>query len=56
MWSLDVLRVLSRVIGRYGRVELLCLDELSYLHLDPRSAKLLFQVLTERTAVGPDSD
>ena len=25
-----------------------CLDELGYLHLDPRGAELLFQVLTER--------
>jgi DNA replication protein DnaC len=41
-------RVLSRVIGRYGRLELLCLDELGYLHLDPRGAELLFQVITER--------
>jgi len=41
-------RTLSRVIGRYGRLELLCLDELAYLHLDPRGAELLFQVLTER--------
>ena len=26
----------------------LCLDELNYVHLDPRGAELLFQVLTER--------
>jgi DNA replication protein DnaC len=39
---------LSRVVARYGRLELLCLDELGYVHLDPRGAELLFQVLTER--------
>ena len=39
---------LSRTIARYGRVELLCLDELGYLGLDKRGAELLFQVLTER--------
>lgn len=41
-------RVLSRVVARYGRLDLLCLDELAYVHLDPRGAELLFQVLTER--------
>jgi DNA replication protein DnaC len=41
-------RVLSRTVGRYGRLELLCLDELGYVHLDPRGAELLFQVITER--------
>jgi DNA replication protein DnaC len=40
--------VLSRVVGRYGRLELLCLDELGYVSLDPRGAELLFQVITER--------
>ena len=41
-------RVLSRVIGRYGRLDLLCLDELGYVHLDPKGAELLFQIITER--------
>lgn len=41
-------RMLSRVVGRYGRLELLCLDELGYLELDRRGAELLFQVITER--------
>jgi DNA replication protein DnaC len=41
-------RVVSRVIARYGRFDLLCLDELGYLSLDTRGAELLFQVLTER--------
>ena len=40
--------VLSRVIARYGRLDLLCLDELGYVHLDPRGAELLLQVITER--------
>lgn len=40
--------VLSRVVARYGRLDLLCLDELGYVHLDPRGAELLFQVITER--------
>jgi DNA replication protein DnaC len=41
-------RMLSRVVGRYGRLDLLCLDELGYVSLDPRGAELLFQVITER--------
>lgn len=41
-------KILSRVIARYGRVDLLCIDELGYLSLDVRGAELLFQVLTER--------
>ena len=41
-------RTLSRLIARYGRIDLLCLDELGYLSLDVRGAELLFQVLTER--------
>ncbi|MCP3993382.1 MAG: ATP-binding protein [Actinomycetia bacterium] len=41
-------RRLSRLIGRYGRLDLLCLDELGYIQLDTRGAELLFQILTER--------
>jgi DNA replication protein DnaC len=41
-------RILSRTVARYGRYDLLCLDELGYLHLDSHGAELLFQVLTER--------
>ena len=41
-------RTLTRVIGRYGRIDLLCLDELGYIELDRRGAELLFQVFTER--------
>lgn len=33
---------------RYGRVDLLCIDELGYMELDRRGAELLFQVLPER--------
>ncbi|MBC8422918.1 ATP-binding protein [bacterium] len=41
-------RMLSRAVARYGRFDLLCLDELGYLHLDSRGAELLFQVITAR--------
>ncbi len=41
-------RQLSRTIARYGRIDLLCLDELGYMELDRRGAELLFQILTER--------
>ena len=41
-------RQLSRLVGRYGRLDLLCLDELGYVQIDPRGAELLFQVITER--------
>jgi hypothetical protein len=41
-------RVVSRVIARCGRFDLLSLDELGYLSLATRGAELLFQVLTER--------
>lgn len=39
---------LARTVARYGRLDLLCLDELGYVRLDPRGAELLFQVITER--------
>ena len=41
-------RHLAKTIARYGRVDLLCIDELGYMELDRRGAELLFQVLTER--------
>lgn len=41
-------RQLSRVVGRYRRLDLLCLDELGYVQIDPRGAELLFQIITER--------
>ena len=41
-------RTLARTVGRYSRLDVLLLDELGYVHLDPRGAELLFQVITER--------
>ena len=41
-------RKLSRLVARYGRLDLLCLDELGYVQLDSRGAELLFQIITER--------
>ena len=41
-------RRLSRIVARYGRLDLLCLDELGYVQLDARGAEMLFQILTER--------
>ena len=41
-------RQLSRVVGRYGRLDLLLLDELGYIKIDARGAELLFQIITER--------
>jgi DNA replication protein DnaC len=41
-------KVLAKTIARYGRVDLLCIDELGYMELDRCGAELLFQVLTER--------
>lgn len=41
-------RRLSRLVARYGRLELLAIDELGYVKLDVRGAELLFQILTER--------
>jgi DNA replication protein DnaC len=41
-------KVLTKTIARYGRVDLLCIEELGYMELDRRGAELLFQVLIER--------
>jgi DNA replication protein DnaC len=41
-------RQLAKTIARYGRVDLLCIDEVGYMQLDRRGAEMLFQVLTER--------
>ncbi|MFC8626753.1 IS21-like element helper ATPase IstB [Streptomyces anulatus] len=38
---------LGRTIKKYGRVDLLCLDELGYVKLDRHGAELLFQIFTE---------
>jgi DNA replication protein DnaC len=45
-------RMLSKVIGRYARYELVVLDELAYVPLSPAEAELLFQVLDERSERG----
>ena len=39
---------LSRVIRRYARFDLLCIDELGYVPLADVGAELLFQVISER--------
>ncbi|MHB1490843.1 MAG: IS21-like element helper ATPase IstB [Cellulomonas sp.] len=41
-------RALSRVVGRYARLDLLLVDELGYVKIDPRGAELLFQIITAR--------
>jgi DNA replication protein DnaC len=41
-------RQLTRVLARYGRADLLCLDEFGYLELDKTGSKLLFQIFTDR--------
>ena len=43
----------ERMVARYGRLDLLCLDEFGYVHLNPRGAELLFQILTEREERSP---
>ena len=41
-------RRLSRIVACYGRIDLLCVDELGYVQLEARGSELLFQILTER--------
>jgi hypothetical protein len=41
-------RQLTRVVGRYARLDLLLPGELGYVQIDPRGAELLFQIITER--------
>jgi DNA replication protein DnaC len=41
-------RALSRVVGRYARLDLLLPGELGYVQTGPRGAELLFQIITER--------
>ncbi len=41
-------RDLSRVVGRYARVELLVVDELGFVPMSTSQAELLFQVFSER--------
>jgi DNA replication protein DnaC len=38
---------LARVVGRYARTDVVCLDELGYLTLPDGAAELVFQVLSE---------
>jgi DNA replication protein DnaC len=45
-------RELGRVVGRYARTELVCLDELGYLSLPDGAAELVFQVISERNERG----
>jgi DNA replication protein DnaC len=45
-------RELARVVGRYARTELVCLDELGYLSLPDGAAELVFQVISERNEHG----
>jgi DNA replication protein DnaC len=33
--------VLAKTVARYGRVDLLCIDELGYMELDRRGAEML---------------
>jgi DNA replication protein DnaC len=40
-------KVLTKTIARYGRVDLLCIDELGYMQLDKHGAESLFQILTD---------
>jgi DNA replication protein DnaC len=46
--TVNLVNELAEAIARYGRVDLLCLDEFGYLDLDKVGAKLLFQIFTER--------
>ena len=39
---------LNRTIARYGRVDVLCIDELGYMELNNRGVELLLQMLTDR--------
>jgi DNA replication protein DnaC len=48
----DSRRELARVVGRYARTELVCLDELGYLALPEGAAELVFQVISERNERG----
>jgi IstB-like ATP binding protein len=47
-WHRELIRWLSLLVSRYGRLGLLLLDELGYVQLDTRGAELFFQILTER--------
>jgi hypothetical protein len=40
-------------VGRYGRLDLLLLDELGYVQVDPRGTELLFQTITDGARSSP---
>jgi len=44
----DSRRELTRVVGRYARMELLIIDELGFIALPEGAAELVFQVISER--------
>jgi hypothetical protein len=44
--------VLNKTIARYGRVDLLCIDELGYMELDRRGAPIL--TASPRPVPGPN--
>jgi DNA replication protein DnaC len=46
-------RALERRLTRYGRCDLLVIDEVGYLAFDARAADLLFAVVNRRYEVGP---
>jgi DNA replication protein DnaC len=48
----DSRKELTRVVGRYSRIEVLLLDELGYLALPDGAAELVFQVVSERNERG----
>ncbi len=39
---------LTRLVARYASLDLLVLDEVGYVSLDPKGAELLFQIITAR--------
>ena len=41
-------RVLSRALGRWERVDLICIDEVGYVPLMEMGAELMFQVIADR--------
>jgi DNA replication protein DnaC len=45
-------RELSRLVGRWARVDLMVADELGYVSLPASGAELLFQVLAQRSETG----
>jgi DNA replication protein DnaC len=39
---------LSRALGRWGRLDLICIDELGYVPLAEAACELMFQVIADR--------